>query len=207
MGTRGAWGFYKDGVTKATYNHYDSYPDALGETMLKFVWDTSDEKFKEIFDRIVLVEGTPTPEQLIEVTEWEGIEPNMNVGGPGEVDWYKLLRNVQGDPYAYKNGLRFMEDGTTFMQDSLFCEYAYIFNVEEMTLEFYIGWQKDAQKNRYYDEELEGEDYKNVKLVYEYAFDDIRKAKELDVLIAHMEVCADKGEALDLDDFLAGKVG
>lgn len=33
MGTRGMYGFYRNGVTKATYNHFDSYPEWLGKKL------------------------------------------------------------------------------------------------------------------------------------------------------------------------------
>lgn len=36
MGTRGAYGFYKDGQNKLTYNHFDSYPEGLGNTVVDF---------------------------------------------------------------------------------------------------------------------------------------------------------------------------
>jgi hypothetical protein len=37
MGTRGAVVLVADGQEKTVYNHYDSYPDGLGETVLKWV--------------------------------------------------------------------------------------------------------------------------------------------------------------------------
>ena len=37
MGTRGLWGFRKDGKDKLTYNHFDSYPDCLGHTIVEFL--------------------------------------------------------------------------------------------------------------------------------------------------------------------------
>ena len=37
MGTRGAIGWSKGGVTKVTYNHFDSYPDGLGLDVVKYL--------------------------------------------------------------------------------------------------------------------------------------------------------------------------
>ena len=37
MGTRGLYGFRKNGVDKVTYNHYDSYPEYLGRNILEFI--------------------------------------------------------------------------------------------------------------------------------------------------------------------------
>ena len=57
-------------------------------------------------------------------------------------DWYCLLRHAQGDLNVYKNGLRYMIDNHDFIKDSLFCEYAYIINLDTKRLEFYVGFQK-----------------------------------------------------------------
>ena len=35
MGTRGLYGFRKNGIDKLTYNHLDSYPDWLGKKVVE----------------------------------------------------------------------------------------------------------------------------------------------------------------------------
>ena len=67
MGTRGLWGFRKNGEDKLTYNHYDSYPDYLGRTVVEFVKKYAKEELDNIFKRIVLVdEDTPaTAEAMV----------------------------------------------------------------------------------------------------------------------------------------------
>ena len=37
MGSRGLYGFIKDGVEKATYSHGDSYPSYLGRDIIDFI--------------------------------------------------------------------------------------------------------------------------------------------------------------------------
>ena len=65
-------------------------------------------------------------------------------------DWYCLLRNAQGNPDVYKNGLKYMIDNQDFIYDSLFCEYAYIINLSTNCLEFWLGFQtKPCDTNRY----------------------------------------------------------
>lgn len=148
MGTRGLYGFRKNGEDKLTYNHWDSYPDCLGETVVRFCKETSIEELNEIFDRIVLVnEGDkPTKAQVLECIEYY----NGSVGNQSIEDWYCLLRNAQGNPDVYKHGLKYMIDNQNFIYDSLFCEYAYIINLDTNCLEFYIGFQnKPCPSNRY----------------------------------------------------------
>lgn len=172
MGTRGLYGFRKNGEDKLTYNHWDSYPDCLGDTMVKFCKETSVEEMNEIFDRIVLVyeKDTPTDEQIAECVKYF----NDSVGSQAVDDWYCLIRDGQGNPDVYKNGLRYMIDNHGFINDSLFCEYVYIINLDNNTLEFYIGFQKAPDVNNRYGTEKE-DGYYPCKMVAAYPIEDMEK--------------------------------
>lgn len=148
MGTRGCYGFRKNGADKLTYNHFDSYPDCLGHTMVKFCKATSISELNEIFDKLILVNESakPTAEQIKECKQYY----DGNVSRKTVEDWYCLLRNAQGDLDAYKNGLKYMIDNCGFIKDSLWCEYAYIINLDTEELEFWVGGQdKPDIYNRY----------------------------------------------------------
>lgn len=163
MGTRGAYGFYKDGETKATYNHWDSYPSGLGTDVAKFVEATPVDEMKKIFEQINMINSntTPTEEQIKKSEKY--FNDNVNLGV--KTDWYALLRESQGDLFAYKEGLPYMiEGGAEFIQDSLFCEYAYIINLDEEVFEIYKGFQDESEQNRYYSETVEDKQYKNCRL-------------------------------------------
>lgn len=165
MGTRGLYGFRKNGEDKLTYNHFDSYPDCLGDTMVRFCKETSIEELNEIFDRIVLVneDDKPTKAQILECAEYY----NGSVSNQSIEDWYCLLREAQGNPDVYKHGLKYMIDNHNFIKDSLFCEYAYIINLDANYLEFYVGFQEEpCELNRYGTEEDNG--YYPCKLVALY---------------------------------------
>lgn len=148
MGTRGCYGFRKNGADKLTYNHFDSYPDCLGYTMVKFCKATSISELNEIFDKLILVNESAkhTAEQIKEYKQYY----DGNVSRKTVEDWYCLLRNAQGDLDAYKNGLKYMIDNCGFIKDSLLCEYAYIINLDTEQLEFWVGYQdKPDIYNRY----------------------------------------------------------
>lgn len=155
MGTRGLYGIRKDGFDKTTYNHYDSYPDCLGHDMVKFCASHSPEEMKKLFDSIILVreDDTPTAEQ-IEFCVGMGYL-DKTVSTKSENDWYCLLRNIQGDLSALydcyaKNGRAYMIDSHEFICDSLFCEYAYIINLDTEMFEFWMGFQHEpCEGNRY----------------------------------------------------------
>lgn len=168
MGTRGCYGFRKGGADKLTYNHYDSYPSGLGADVVRFCKETSIEEINEIFDRIVLVDnGTPpTKEQIVECIGYY----NSSVSERKPEDWYCLLREAQGNLNAYKSGLRYMIDDHDFIKDSLFCEYAYIINLDTNCLEFWRGFQnKPDPFNRYGIEDDRG--YYPCKMMAEYPLD------------------------------------
>ena len=50
----------------------------------------------------------------------------------------------RGEPFRY------LRPTPSFILDSLLCEYAYVVNLDEQTLEFYVGMQTEPQEgNRY----------------------------------------------------------
>lgn len=176
MGTRGAWGFRKDNVDKITYNHFDSYPSGLGEIIKEFICKHSIKELKETADRIVLINGKtpPTKAQIKECISFA----DVNVGNGDLHDWYCLLRETQSNPVAYIKDVRYMVDNADFISDSLFCEYAYVINLDSNKLEIYAGFQKKPQKNRYFKIPIGKNDYANCKLVFEI---DLNKVKDFDM--------------------------
>lgn len=157
MGTRGVWGFRKDGKDKLTYNHFDSYPESLGVTVLDFCKKNSLERLGRIFDGIILVneEDKPTKQQIKECIYY--FDDRVSTKKPTE--WYALLRDSQGNPEAYINGLNYMIDGAGFIKESLFCEYGYIINLDDKVFEVYVGFNKTSGKSRYCDGKDNGRGY------------------------------------------------
>ena len=148
MGTRGLWGIRKNNVDKAAYNHYDSYPSYLGYKIIDFVKAHTTDELSNIFENIILVneDDKPNLEQIEECSAYL----NLEVSNRDATDWYCLLRGAQGKPEEYAKGLKYMADYIDFIKDSLFCEFAYLINLDNETLEYWVGYQKkpDAM-NRY----------------------------------------------------------
>ena len=155
MSTRGLYGVRKNGMDKCTYNHCDSYPSYLGHNVVKFCANNSVENLNKFFDNIVLVleDARPTEAQIKECQK--AGYADLSVSTQSNNDWYCLLRNLQGNFEEYQKCIDdgskvYMTDGIDFIQDSLFCEYAYIINLDDEVLEFYEGFQKEPQvDNRY----------------------------------------------------------
>jgi len=172
MSTRGLWGFYSNGITKATYNHCDSYPDGLGKTVLEFIKKHSATELKEVFEKIKMIgsDHKPTKEDIEKYSKYF----NENVNNGSFEDSYALLRETQGEPDVYFSGLDVMIDNINFIKDSLFCEWAYIINLDNNCLEIYEGFKKGPPKNnRYYNKDERFTDYYPCEMIHSIQFDDL----------------------------------
>ena len=141
MSTRGAIGFIKNKQYKVSYNHWDSYLEGKGVEVVNFIKNNSVERLNEIFDNMIMVNQTdiPTEKQRKEILKfWK----NNNIKnewdpkhfGSGTADWYYYLSVTNGYPEYYNKGLRYMTDDKEFINDTLFCEFAYLIDLDENKL-------------------------------------------------------------------------
>jgi hypothetical protein len=185
MGTRGALGFACNQTLKVTYNHYDSYPDGLGNEVVEFCnkvkADKGWDKLKEKVSALQLVKDNqkPTASQKKAYAEFT----NMGVGDQSDDDWYCLLRNAQGVEglnAVYDGKVHHMIDSKEFVKDSLFCEYAYVIDLDKMTFDVFRGFQKTAQKGNPFGEKPNKDEYSTgeyypCRLLKSYPLDKIPK--------------------------------
>lgn len=139
MSTRGAICFVIDGTEKITYNHSDSYPDWLGVRFLKWLKDADLEQVaQQVRDlRVVNDDIKPTAEDIDRLAPFT----NLGVSSSSTDEWYCLLRETQGDLVAILNA-GYIEDGSQFPLDSLFCEWAYCLDLDRAAFEVYKGFQE-----------------------------------------------------------------
>lgn len=192
MSIRGAYGFYKCGENKITYNHSDSYPDVLGKNIVDFIVSTPDGDIHDLFDKIELIDEreSMTEEQIEECKKYNG-----NLEGHEDDEWYNALRLSQGHLEAYKDGLKYMLKGyENFISNSLECEYAYVLNIDSYSLEFYVGGNKRSEKQGRYKANnpisICGDKYYGCRLAKVYPFDIIRKFPD-NVIKDMKKVCED----------------
>jgi hypothetical protein len=149
MSTRGAYGFRLDGQDKITYNHFDSYPDGLGRALVEWLHAHPPATWRTVAARLRLVteDTPPTPEDIVRYAPWG----DTSVSASAPTEWYALLHDAQGQPAAWDAGLDVMIDDHTFLQDGVFCEWAYVIDLDAGQLEVYIGGTRDpaAQTARY----------------------------------------------------------
>ena len=158
--TRGSFGFRYQNKDKLGYSNSDSYPSSLGHDMLLAIKEYSKEEMITLFNKM---ESAPDDEAL-----WD-------LG-----DWFKHSRTDDEVPYYRDND---------FIYDSLYCEYAYIINLDNDTLEYYVGFQKERDTNpdNRYKDHTPKDDYKyySCKLVKVFPFDYI-KSKHMDEVVDEM---------------------
>jgi len=166
MSTSGLVGIKIGKQRKYTYNHSDSYPTGLGQEVVKFCKTVTDwDAFKANAKKVKLVDedDKATNAQINKYIRFA----NTDVG-EGELNsWYCLLRSIQGIGVLEQillGNLEHMIDSNEFIKESLFCEYAYIINLDTMKLEMYEGYQK-AKNGK----------YKSCKKVAEFPVTDIPK--------------------------------
>lgn len=150
MSTRAVYGFRIDGEEKLTYNHSDGYPDYLGRHILTWAQQTGVARMREIARGLerVAKDSTPTPEQIAACRRWL----NREVSTGSEQEWYSLLREAQGCPEAWEQGLRYFIDGRTELHaDDTWCEWGYVLDLDLEILEVYSRkpyayWDDDTHR-------------------------------------------------------------
>lgn len=175
MGTRGAYGFRIDGKDKLTYNHLDSYPTGLGVAIAKGLKQLLSRNKRNLAEdvraiRLVSRDDEPTEEDKHMLQQYA----NLSVSSGSTNNWYCLLREMQSNIEAHVE-CGIMIDSNEFVYDSLFCEWAYVVNIDTRVLEIYRGFNKDSTANgRYANRHRERlGDYFGIRLIEEIPFERI----------------------------------
>lgn len=140
MSTRGFVGLVVDEIEKIAYNHYDSYPESLGNAVLDWA-SRAAERLEEVRERaaalrVVDAGSAPTAEDAARLAPWT----DRTVGGRSTDDWYCLLRGTQGDlDKVLEAGV--LVDASEFPLDSLFAEWGYLVDLDSRVFEVYRGFQ------------------------------------------------------------------
>lgn len=158
MGTRGAFGIKVDGLYKIAYNHSDSYPSGLGrdiaEQWLALRERHGPEKLRELGRKIRLVTTSylvrPAVlelaraewQQIIDTTAADHWQHRLAVeclGFAKSTTHRQVASNIEEKlTFAFETG--HIADHFSFMADSLFCEWAYIVDLDRELYEVYHGF-------------------------------------------------------------------
>ena len=147
MGTRNLTIVYVDGEYKvAQYCQWDGYPEGQGTICLEFVRDKMDEhKFRQELKEVIFIKEDlymkiykmfgESDDGTILVTDSERLkavfpELHRDTGA-------KILEMIQnGEVQLLHNSIDFAADG-------LFCEWAYVIDLDRRTFDVYTGFHKE----------------------------------------------------------------
>lgn len=127
--------FSADNEVKAMYNHWDSYPTGLGETIVTWIKNLDEAGIEDAiakFKALVKVDPDvpPTAEQREKLLGYA----DLRVSTQSLDDWYVLLRETQGDPQKTLDA-GFYEDGFNCGGD----EFGYLIDLTKRMLWIFTG--------------------------------------------------------------------
>jgi len=192
MGTRNlSMVIYKKKTRVAQYGQWDGYPEGQGAIILKFLRPriNSVKKMLDFTEKLLQV-------KFIDEVKQKEIDAFMASIGSKD-GWmtteqsekyhakYPLLSRDNGAEVLKKimetpEEELFLHDSTSFAADSLFCEYAYVIDLDKNQLEVYVGFNKKPieKTERFYKllkvakKDRKGKDmYYPVRLAAVYSFD------------------------------------
>ena len=77
MGTRGLIGFIIKGKRRATYNHFDSYPEGMGNDVIRFILSLDEDQIKQM--QLLVKQVSPPRASLWRhlTRSWSGLIPTL----------------------------------------------------------------------------------------------------------------------------------
>ena len=182
MGTRNLTMVISNGETKvAQYGQWDGYPSGNGVVVLDFLQSTNLDEFKKKLNKVIFLNGNKEKE----INKWMKSIGCEN--GWMNMDQSKLYQEKY--PYLTRdNGANILQmimegeedeiwinDSTSFAGDSLFCEWAYLIDLDNNVLEVYEGFNKQPLtiEDRFYSLTEKDCDYYPIKMVKSYSLNDL----------------------------------
>lgn len=119
MSTNGFWGFKKNNTLKLIYNHYDSYPSALGKEVINLVQNEY-AHLDAIFDKLIMLKNVH----------------NLAIDHDAEIIITSPDVLIGLDKYEKYYATSALE---AFKEHKLFLEYGYIIDFDESTFKCYTS--------------------------------------------------------------------
>jgi hypothetical protein len=178
MGTRHLIAVVLKGEYKvAQYGQWDGYPTGQGIIICDFIQNEMKlTKFKKALKECKFISSKEIQRRYVSVgadpkSEWV----NMDISDKFAAKWPHLVRECGGDILSYiqDGGVRELQDSIDFAADSLFCEWAYVLDLDNKVLEVYKGFNKAPlpKKDRFKSmEKNKGDKYYPVRLYAKYPF-------------------------------------
>lgn len=191
MGTRHLIGVVKDNQLKvAQYGQWDGYPEGQGAAVLEFLSNKENiNKLTKNLSKTRFIDEDGVDKDFIEsyrnnAPEWSNDPDNRT---EEQVKWFKtymsrdLGAEILFNIAESKDDEILIANSEEFARDSLFCEYAYIIDLDANQLEVYKGFNKNPVGNgRFLSKGDEGE-YHPIVLVKKYQFNELPSADQMSI--------------------------
>lgn len=182
MGTRGlTMVIHNQKTVIAQYGQWDHYPSGQGLTALKFLKSADLEKFKKTLERVKFIDEEKQKEisdfcksigcadgwmNMEQAEKYHARYPLLTRDNGAEI--LNLVYNDNTDETLWLN------DSHEFAGDSLFCEWAYVIDLDKNSFEVYSGFNKkplDPSERFAY---MDGvKDYNPVRLLVMFDINDL----------------------------------
>lgn len=177
MGTRNITIVKLDDEYKvAQYGQWDGYPGGQGKVILEFL-----KKFdRETFIKNLRLTKFISREELRNLFDKESSRAN------DEYKFFKYHPQFSRDTAA--GILDLIQEGKAlqlfneinFVNDSLFCEWGYVIDLDNNTFEVYTGFNQNPlpESERFYSKEPNNDGYYPIKLLKSYSLDNLPSLEE-----------------------------
>lgn len=181
MGTRNLTIVKSDGDYKvAQYGQWDGYPSYSGVNILNFLRNSNLQQFKKYLSNVKLL----TSAQIDLLWEEIGVDVEKEHFVSIEISnkFYSLHPTLSRDlgctileSIMEHDGAVELYNDLEFAKNSLFCEYAYVVDLDENKFEIYFGYNKEplTEKDRFYFDGYCNDGYYPVKLKKSYDIDNL----------------------------------
>lgn len=194
MGTRNLTCVIKDGDFRvAQYGQWDGYPSGAGANILAFLAEADMNQFNDRVRQCKWMDNAAYQKRYKELGFPEGGLMNMNEAERFKREFPLLSRDVGSDIlriiYEGDDFEEFeLNDSREFAADSLFCEWAYVVDLDREVFEVYKGFNHDPNANAgafatlkpSEDNARRDEPYYTVTLVKSYPLDELPTVEQLE---------------------------
>ena len=186
MGTRNLTAVFLDGEYKiAQYGQWDGYPDGAGLTCLHFLRDECNmQEFKEKVSNVTFISEEDRTALLREFGMRDDGTISWKDYDRFKASYPELHRDVGSDilEYIYNRptGVR-LGNEIDFAADGLFCEWAWVVDLDAGTFEAYEGFNSEPLKPEdrfYFLRDKESGKYHGVKMVAKWDLNDLPSDEE-----------------------------
>ena len=181
MGTRNLTVVFMDGEYKvAQYGQWDGYPEGQGATCLAFLRDEMDEsKFREQLKKVHFWSAEELDNLFAEFGADQDGSIRMRDYDRFKEAYPELHRDTAADvlKMIQDGNVRLLKNDIDFAADGLFCEWAYVIDLDNRRFEVYTGFHKEplTEKDRFYflKDKEEGNGYSGIHMVTSWSLDDL----------------------------------